>query len=202
MYQVFYLLVSGSIDLNFYPFFFLVPALFRATCLLCERKICVADDPIIGLEGWCHKCQLCLRCQDILCSVLPDEFETEENKGKGNLATANDTSQQVRKTASVVFVCETKPPKQVRSPTMTTTEGFLQEGIDHKTGVAIAKAAGLKLPKIRQGQLPPVGGGFPGHGPTLQLSARRHSSFTSTGAVNSMPKSFQEFLNKGPWSFS
>lgn len=139
MYQVFYLLVSGSIDLNFYPFFFLVPALFRATCLLCERKICVADDPIIGLEGWCHKCQLCLRCQDILCSVLPDEFETEENKGKGNLATANDTSQQVRKTASVVFVCETKPPKQVRSPTMTTTEGFLQEGIDHKTGVAILK---------------------------------------------------------------
>ncbi|XP_022099044.1 uncharacterized protein LOC110983789 [Acanthaster planci] len=58
------------------------PALFRATCLQCRRKVCVADDPIVGLEGWCHKCHLCLRCQDILCDAVPDETAVANGTGK------------------------------------------------------------------------------------------------------------------------
>ncbi|XP_063956390.1 uncharacterized protein LOC135154288 isoform X2 [Lytechinus pictus] len=78
-------------------------ALFRTNCWRCKHIVCLADDALIGLEGWCHKCSLCLRCQDILCesSSKRDNVDDPDSYPNGNAI--------VRKTASAVFVSNTSP---------------------------------------------------------------------------------------------
>lgn len=89
-------------------------ALFRTSCWRCKHAICLADDALIGLEGWCHKCSLCLRCQDILC-----ESSSKKSNENHNDAADSDSNAYtvVRKTASAVFVSNV-----VAAPTVLTPE--------------------------------------------------------------------------------
>ncbi|XP_038063340.1 uncharacterized protein LOC119734032 [Patiria miniata] len=177
------------------------PALFRATCLQCRRKVYVADDPIIGLEGWCHKCRLCLRCQDVLCDAVPDEaaVTNEDGKKARELQTLsssqNETHFEVRKTASVVFVCDTRQPKRSPSPEVKRIDGLNSE-MDDSTGAAIAKATGLKLPKFSR--LPPVARV---DSATKRPMTTRKYSTTETGRVADLPNySFKDLVKMQQWS--
>ncbi|XP_071502987.1 uncharacterized protein [Diadema antillarum] len=81
------------------------PALFRTSCSRCSHTVCLADDALIGLEGWCHKCSLCLRCQDILCN----DPDVREDKARNVDEVNSKGNRVVRKTASAIFVSEVAP---------------------------------------------------------------------------------------------
>eukprot|EP00057_Strongylocentrotus_purpuratus_P005568 XP_003731276.1 PREDICTED: uncharacterized protein LOC100893875 [Strongylocentrotus purpuratus] len=87
-------------------------ALFRTSCWRCKHTICLADDALIGLEGWCHKCSLCLRCQDILCESSSKKSNEDHNDSDSD----SNAYTVVRKTASAVFV------SNVVAPTALTPE--------------------------------------------------------------------------------
>ncbi|XP_072047188.1 uncharacterized protein [Amphiura filiformis] len=118
------------------------PALFRAPCLKCGHIICFADDPLIGTEGWCHKCHLCLRCQDMLCEGLSDDGDST-----GQQSIQEDL---IRKTAKVVFLHDpgsSNDPYDFSSPRNGKLALVPYQGGREKTPTQ-GKTLTFKLPKI------------------------------------------------------
>lgn len=174
------------------------PALFRASCRRCSHKICMADDPLIGLEGWCHKCGLCLRCQDILCETsradVPTPGSSSEDPG----------SSIIRKTAQVVFMHEEVHPSNQGGaydrghPSHDAALG--DEDSDHEilqgqTSRRSVVDNTLNLPKLPR--LKVTRESTQQFFPAIKPHTRRRS-LPAPSSLDSV-KSFEEFLLNGKW---
>lgn len=159
-----------------------VPALFRAPCLKCGHIVCFADDPLIGTEGWCHKCHLCLRCQDILCEGLADEGGTTTTPHGGRYNLREDI---IRKTATVTFVNDpgTAAPGVTFALPPTPNNNALVPYDGGGGGGGGGNGRKLKLPKL------PNAMDVPSH-------SVRANMYRKANTQNPLSQSFNEF---GKW---
>lgn len=169
----------------------------------------MADDPLIGVEGWCHKCARCLKCQDILC-------ESNRADVPGTSADGNNI---IRKTAQVVFVQEEDSSPRpllvhqeaVYNPSIIreTAPEDTDDGVEHDGSRDHAILQGqsrrksvvdesLNLPKLPRLKInAPARDSTQQFFPAIKPNLRR-SSLPARSSLESV-RSFEEFLLNGKW---